>query len=624
MSALYQDLPFTSFPGSLDIFTTWINILASDGPLIAQYQAALQAGNIVQANQILAQIPQGTQKIITATDLNKLTQAIQAIERFYKTDVKPYIQSQQESWLNIINQFSYEGVWSNGTSYVTNNIVSYTTGGLTLLFIATSVPPIGTAPTNTQYWRLLTIQGQPGTSGDGLSYRQEWNGTVQYNVNDSVTYDGILWMALRVNRNIQPGTDSSYWKNVMSLEATTYPIQDTEPTNLQVGGLWFNTSNNPTKYYYLESLTNPAEANEIVYGQEAYDSLGNLIVGTLPVPASLAVTTNPDKMDYIPGELFDPTGMVVTVTYTDGSKSVVTGYKYSPTGPLGAGADTIIIQYSEFGVTVQTTLSINIITIDPILNNNSWAVIRAISDDGKGENYWSVGDTKTITINGAAGNTTFSNLSVDAFILGFNHNSSREGANRIHFKIGKIGGTQVGLVDGNYSNYTSTTGAFTMNTSNTNSGGWNNSHMRKTVLGSNSASATSPTANTLLAALPADLRAVMKPATKYSDNTGGGSDTASYVTSTTDLLPLLSEFEYHGARSYANSAEKNYQAQYDYYRAGNSKVHYKHNATGKAALVWCRSVCSSDSNTFCRVNTDGGAANDGASDSWALAPCFFV
>lgn len=123
-----------------------------------------------------------------------------------------------------------------------------------------------------------------------------------------------------------------------------------------------------------------------------------------------------------------------------------------------------------------------------------------------------------------------------------------------------------------------------MNTSNTNSGGWNNSHMRKTVLGSNSASATSPTANTLLAALPADLRAVMKPATKYSDNTGGGSDAASYVTSTTDLLPLLSEFEYHGARSYANSAEKNYQAQYDYYRAGNSKVHYKHNATARRPL----------------------------------------
>ena len=262
--------------------------------------------------------------------------------------------------------------------------------------------------------------------------------------------------------------------------------------------------------------------------------------------------------------------------------------------------------------------------VDPVLNNNDWATIRAVSDASQGANYWSVGDTKTITINGKVGNTTFSNLSVDAFILGFNHNASREGNNRIHFQIGKINGTLVGLVDGNYSNYTSTTGAFTMNTSNTNSGGWNNSHMRKTVLGSNSASATSPTANTLLAALPADLRAVMKPATKYSDNTGGGSDTASYVTSTTDLLPLLSEFEYHGARTYANSAEKNYQAQYDYYKAGNSRVHYKHNATGTAAYVWCRSVRSSSVSSFCLVNTNGSAGSYNARNSWALAPCFFV
>ena len=163
-----------------------------------------------------------------------------------------------------------------------------------------------------------------------------------------------------------------------------------------------------------------------------------------------------------------------------------------------------------------------------------------------------------------------------------------------------------------------------MNTSQTNSGGWNNSHMRETVLGSNSTSATSPTANTLLAALPADLRAVMKPATKYSDNTGGGHDTASYVTATQDLLPLLSEFEYHGARYYANSAEKNYQAQYDYYKAGNSKVHYKHNATGTKASVWCRSVDSSTNRYFCRVDTDGDTATDGAYYSLALAPCFFV
>ena len=339
--------------------------------------------------------------------------------------------------------------------------------------------------------------------------------------------------------------------------------------------------------------------------------------------SSIAVTHAPTKTSYFTGETFNSAGMVVTATMADGSKKTVTGYTCSPT-TMAANTTAVTVSYSEGGVTKTTTTPVTVTSISNTLASNSWATIRAVSDAGKGSNYWSVGDAKGITINGKVGATTISNLAISVFILGFNHNASREGSNRIHFQIGKINGTLVGLVDGNYGNNTSDTGAFTMNTSYTNSGGWNNSHMRKTVLGSNSASATSPAANTLLAALPADLRAVMKPATKYSDNTGGGSDTASYVTSTTDLLPLLSEFEYHGARSYANSAEKNYQAQYDYYRAGNSKVHYRHNATGTAASVWCRSVCSGYSYRFCLVHTDGGANLHDARYSWALAPCFFV
>ena len=339
--------------------------------------------------------------------------------------------------------------------------------------------------------------------------------------------------------------------------------------------------------------------------------------------SSIAVTHAPTKTSYFTGETFNSAGMVVTATMADGSKKTVTGYTCSPT-TMAANTTAVTVSYSEGGVTKTTTTPVTVTSISNTLASNSWATIRAVSDAGKGSNYWSVGDAKGITINGKVGATTISNLAISVFILGFNHNASREGSNRIHFQIGKINGTLVGLVDGNYGSSTSTTGAFTMNTSYTNSGGWNNSHMRKTVLGSNSASATSPAANTLLAALPADLRAVMKPATKYSDNTGGGSDTASYVTSTTDLLPLLSEFEYHGARSYANRAEKNYQAQYDYYKAGNSKVHYKHNATGTAAYAWCRSVYSGNGNRFCLVYSDGSAYGGSADASWALAPCFFV
>ena len=267
------------------------------------------------------------------------------------------------------------------------------------------------------------------------------------------------------------------------------------------------------------------------------------------------------------------------------------------------------------------TCSVAVNIFNSTLESNTWAQIKAASDAGEGANFWDVGDVKAITINGKAGATTFSNLSVNAFILGFNHNSAKEGSNKIHFQIGKIGTTDVCLCDSSYGNSSSTSGAFTMNTSNTNSGGWSSSHMRKTVLGSDS-SPTSPTANTLLACLPSDLRAVMKPITKYSDNTGGGSNTASYVTATTDYLPLLSEFEVQGTRNYANSAEQNSQAQYDYYKAGNSKVKYKHNATGTAAVWWLRSVAATHSNYFCLVITDGSAYYYTASYSYGVAPGF--
>lgn len=342
---------------------------------------------------------------------------------------------------------------------------------------------------------------------------------------------------------------------------------------------------------------------------------------TIRALASIAITTAPTKTAYQYGEKFSSAGMAVTATYNDNSTRVVSGWTYSPTGNLTLSNTSITVSYTEGGVTKTTTQAVTVTTISTTLNANSWATIKAVSDASKGASYWAVGDTKTITINGAVGNTTFSNLSVDAFILGFNHNSSREGANRIHFKIGKISGVHIALCDSNYGSSGSSASYFQMNASNTKSGGWNGSSMRKTLLG-NSGTPTSPPSGSLLAALPADLRAVMKAVTKYSDNTGGGSNTASYVTSTTDYLFLLSEFEYHGARTYANSAEQNYQAQYDYYKAGNSKIHYKHNATGTAAYAWCRSVYSGRSGYFCLVYTDGSAGYGGAYYSYGVAPGF--
>ena len=200
-----------------------------------------------------------------------------------------------------------------------------------------------------------------------------------------------------------------------------------------------------------------------------------------------------------------------------------------------------------------------------------------------------MGDAKQIKVNGTVKSTAI-NMDVWAFILGFNHNSAKEGTNRIHFQIGKVSktGNQICFVDAQYANWN---GTFTMNGStsgnSTNAGGWNGCTMRTTVLNQNP---TSPAANSLMAALPSDLRAVMKSVTKYSDNTGGSSNAASAITATTDYLFLLSEFEVQGARTYASQYEQNSQLQYDYYKAGNTKVFNKHNATTTTAFWWLRSV----------------------------------
>ena len=273
--------------------------------------------------------------------------------------------------------------------------------------------------------------------------------------------------------------------------------------------------------------------------------------------------------------------------------------------------------------------------VSSVLNENDWSVIKSVADASQGANYWAVGDRKAVTVNGTVG-TQAINGTYYVYILGFDHNSSREGTGITFgtFKTALSGGTDICLVDSHYNDY-STGGQkwFNMNhSSNTNSGGWKGCDLRYDVLGSTNSNnndagtttATSPVSGTLMAALPSDLRAVMKPMNIYTDNTGGGSNTASYVTKSVDYLPLLAEYEIFGTRSYANSAEQNYQAQYQYYKNGNSKVKYRHSSTSSTASWWERSPICDGSSAFCGVGTNGYATGNLARYSYGLAPAFRV
>lgn len=256
-------------------------------------------------------------------------------------------------------------------------------------------------------------------------------------------------------------------------------------------------------------------------------------------------------------------------------------------------------------------------------NTNTWHQISIVSQNGMAANIWHTGATKTIHLNGTVGHLSI-NQDVQAFIIGINHNSDKEGMNRIHIQIGKnTSGNPIAFCDSQYNNSVSSTGYFSMNSSNTNSGGWDATQMKNTILHSGNILSDTGT-NTFMAALPSDLRAVMKPCTKYTDNVGGGTNVGSNVTSTTEYLPLLSEFEVFGTCNYANSYEQSWQTQYDYYKAGNSKIFNGAGTQTSAVYWWLRSPHYSSNNGFCIVSDDGYSSNGYANNSRGVSPVLFV
>ena len=494
--------------------------------------------------------------------------------------------------------------------------------------------------------------------------------------------------------------------------------------------------------------------------------------------ASIAITTPPTKTSYLLGERFDPAGMVVTATYSNGAKLTATGYAVEPSGPLSDGMTSVTIRYTEGGrsatttqaVTVSravistvpsqsgsltytgsalspswnnynsaqltiggttsatnagtyaatftptsnyewsdgttaakrvswtigkaagslsispTSLTLNtsnptgkitvtragngtitaessntgivtvsvsgnevtvnnvnqtsgsatvtikvsadtnhtapgnktceitaafVLVVSPVLNDNNWATIRRVSDNGQGADYWSIGDRKAETLNGTVGSLAL-NGTYYPFIVDFDHNMGKESPNAhtITFQFAKsalTGGTDIAFVDGSY-NSTGSSAAFRMNTSMTTSGGWTGSYMKKTIMPA------------FKSACSAALQAVIKPVTIYSDNVGGGSNTASNVTASSEEFYLPAEFEVQGKRTYANSAEQNYQTQLAYYKAGNSKTKYKHNDTGTKAIVWCRSAYSDYSGAFCLFGATGSTSYNYSYASQGIAP----
>jgi len=121
-------------------------------------------------------------------------------------------------------------------------------------------------------------------------------------------------------------------------------------------------------------------------------------------PTSLDLESEPKKMKYYVGDKFDPAGMVAVATFDDGSKKTVTptydkNYVFTDEDAI-KGSKDILLSYTSGGITVSTTLTVEVVKLDSITilqepNKKSYRcgetldtkglIVQAIYENGKKE-----------------------------------------------------------------------------------------------------------------------------------------------------------------------------------------------------------------------------------------------
>lgn len=210
---------------------------------------------------------------------------------------------------------------------------------------------------------------------------------------------------------------------------------------------------------------------------------------------------------------------------------------------------------------------------DPVFANNTWEQIIEACHNNAVPNTWKVADQKSMTIGGE-------DYLID--IIGKNHDDYADGSGKapLTFQLHNYYGKRKN-----------------MNSSNTNNGGWTSCAMRSTHLPA------------ILALMPTEVQNGIREVNKL---TSAGSQSAT-INTTADKLFLLSEIEIFGSVSYSKSGEG---TQYDYYKAGNSKVK-KFNSSVNS--WWERSPHGSTSTPFCCVYINGDATYGYASNAYGVA-----
>ena len=218
MSTTYTDLTETQFPDKVDDLSRMSDLTVSDVALVNQYYTYYNAGNLAAAAQLLIDNPTLMNKIFNAAKFNILRDALIALQRYYKSDVQTYIDSTRESLQDEIDTFVPMGTYSSSTSYVKNNIVTYSGNGYICKQSCKGKTPGTTA--GADYWQLIASKGDKGDSGTGLTFRGTYSSTTAYTKDDSVTDGHAIWAALKASTG-QTLVEGEYWTKAIDIPEIT-------------------------------------------------------------------------------------------------------------------------------------------------------------------------------------------------------------------------------------------------------------------------------------------------------------------------------------------------------------------------------------------------------------------
>ena len=177
----------------------------------------------------------------------------------------------------------------------------------------------------------------------------------------------------------QPVTVKNLLKKIQIITPpteTAYEIGDTiDLTGMVVHAFYSDgTSHEILNYSYSPHVVSSASDTEvtITYTEDGITktAIQDITVGNTPNLVSIAVSTPPTKVIYKAGEYFDPSGMVVTATFDNGTTKNVSGYTYSPTRTLQQDDSVITISYTKKGITKTTTQNITVVYLTSIAITN--------------------------------------------------------------------------------------------------------------------------------------------------------------------------------------------------------------------------------------------------------------